>query len=238
MEIPKLQVKPRELKGRKNYILRNESQVPGVVYGAGIDSMNIAVDHNTLVKLFRTAGESTLIEMQVEGGKAVNVLIQDIQRDPLRDDIIHADFRAVDMNKLIEAEVKLKFVGEAPAVKALGGTLVRPMESLLIKALPKDLISVLEIDLSKLETFDDVARVSDLAVPEGVEILEEQHRTLALVAPPRTEEEIAALDEAVETDVAGVEVEGEKKEGEEGENGEATPAEEGEKKEEESAKEK
>ncbi|MBU0646294.1 50S ribosomal protein L25 [Patescibacteria group bacterium] len=216
MEMPKLQATTRELQGRKNYILRNEGRVPGVVYGAGTTPLNIAVDHNTLAKLFRTAGESTLVEMQIEGGKTLNVLIQDIQKDPLREDIIHADFRAVDMNKPIEAEVKLKFIGEAPAVKVLGGTLVRPMESLLIRALPKDLMSVIEIDLSKLVTFDDAVRVSELVLPEGVEVLEEPNSTLALVAPPRSDEEMASLDKAVEADVSAVKVEGEKKEGEEG----------------------
>ncbi|MBU1705690.1 50S ribosomal protein L25 [Patescibacteria group bacterium] len=214
--MPKLQATTRELQGRKNYILRNEGRVPGVVYGAGTTPLNIAVDHNTLAKLFRTAGESTLVEMQIEGGKTLNVLIQDIQKDPLREDIIHADFRAVDMNKPIEAEVKLKFIGEAPAVKVLGGTLVRPMESLLIRALPKDLMSVIEIDLSKLVTFDDAVRVSELVLPEGVEVLEEPNSTLALVAPPRSDEEMASLDKAVEADVSAVKVEGEKKEGEEG----------------------
>lgn len=214
--------------GRKNYLLRNEGQVPAVIYGAGTEPTNVTVDHNTLAKLFKTAGESTLVEMQIEGGKTVNVLIQDIQKDPLREEIIHADFRAVDMNKPIEAEVKLKFVGESPAVKALGGTLVRPLDTLLVKALPNALVSTLEVDLTRLATFDDVVRVSDLAVPEGVEILEEDNRTLAVVMPPRSEEEMAALDEAVETDVAAVQVEGEKKEGEEGAE---APAE-GEKKEE------
>lgn len=226
--MPKLQVKPREIMGRKNYLLRNEGQVPAVIYGAGTEPTNVTVDHNTLAKLFKTAGESTLVEMQIEGGKTVNVLIQDIQKDPLREEIIHADFRAVDMNKPIEAEVKLKFVGESPAVKALGGTLVRPLDTLLVKALPNALVSTLEVDLTRLATFDDVVRVSDLAVPEGVEILEEDNRTLAVVMPPRSEEEMAALDEAVETDVAAVQVEGEKKEGEEGAE---APAE-GEKKEE------
>lgn len=227
--MPKLQVKSREIQGRKNYTLRNEGQVPAIIYGAGLEPIKVAVDHNILAKLFQTAGESTLVEMQVEGGKTVNVLIQDLQKDPLRGEIIHADFRAVDMDKPIEAEVKLKFVGDSAAVKALGGTLVRPLESLLIKALPKDLVSVLEVDLSKLNTFDDMVRVSDLAVPKGVEILEDENRTLAVVMPPRSEEEMAALDEAVDGSVAAVEVEGEQKEGEEGAG---APAEEGEKKDE------
>ena len=213
MEILKIEAKSRTLHGRKNYILRNENQVPAVVYGFGLDkSLEISVDHNTFVKLFRTAGESTLIKLQIDEQKELDILIQDVQRNALTDDFIHIDFRSVDTNKFIEAVAKLSFVGESPAVKALGGTLVRPIENISIKALPQNLVAVIEVDLTKLKTFDDVVRISDLDLPEGVEIMEDNHRTIAVVSAPRSQEEMDALDKVEENVVADVAVEGEKTE--------------------------
>jgi large subunit ribosomal protein L25 len=216
MEMKTLQAAARTLRGRKTYKLRVEEQIPAVVYGAGIEPKSVQLDRAAFTKLYKTAGESTLIELQIEGDKPVNVLIQDIQYDPLRSEVIHADFRAVDMSKKIEADVKLHFFGDAPAVKALGGTMVHTMETVRVRALPKDLVSQLDVDVSSLATFEDAVQVKDITVPEGMEILANENQTLAIVEAPRSEEELAALDKAVEMDVTAVEkVEAKKKEDEE-----------------------
>ncbi|MFH1405512.1 MAG: 50S ribosomal protein L25 [Patescibacteria group bacterium] len=215
METKTLNAQKREQKGRKTYIIKGEGKVPAVVYGAGVEiPLNISVDRNEFVKVYEKAGESTIVELSIEGDKAVNVLIKDYQIDALRDEVIHIDFFAVDMNKPIEADVKLRFVGESIAVKGLGGTLVSPQESVLVRALPKDLVSYIDVDLSTLATFDDAVHISDIIVPEGITILEKPDLTVALVSPPRSDTEMAKLDEAVEP-VVQPEVEGEKKEGDE-----------------------
>lgn len=202
--------------GRKNYLLRNEGIIPAVVYGVGTEPLNIEIAHNPFAKLLKTAGESTIVELTVDDGKALHVLIQDTQTDPLRDEFTHADFRAVDMKKKIEAEVKLTFIGESPAVKGLGGTLVRPLDEIRVRALPGDLVSHIDVDISALLTFDDQISVKDLPVPAGVEILEDADSTVALVAAPRSEAELDELNKAVEIDVNAVEkVEKEKKEDDE-----------------------
>lgn len=223
----------RQEMGRKNWKLREVGKVPAVVYGFEIEPQNLELNRNDFVKLYNTAGESSVIDLTVGDGKTISVIIQEFQRDPITGFVTHADFRAIDMTKPIEAEVKLIFEGESMAVKSMGGTLVRAIERLPIRALPKDLISSITVDLTKLVTFDDIIRVSDLALPAGVEANEEAGRTIALIMAPRSEEEMAALDEAVEGEVEEVEVEGEDKEGEEGAE---APAE-GEKKEEEEKKE-
>lgn len=213
METLTLQAKTRTIMGRKTYQLRNEGIIPAVVYGVGTEPLNIEVDLKAFTKALKTAGESTLVELTVDGAKALHVLIQDAQTDPLRDEFTHADFRAVDMNKKIEAEVKLAFIGESPAVKGLGGTLVRPIDEIRVRALPKDLVSHIDVDISSLATFEDQILVKDLPVPSGVEILEDENAAVALVAAPRSEEELAELSKAVEIDVNAVEkVEKEKKE--------------------------
>lgn len=208
----------REEKGRKTDHLRAEGQIPAVVYGFEIEPTSITLDRNVMEKLYQDAGESTVLALDV-AGTSHEVLIQDIQRDPLTGFITHADFRKVDMNKKVEAVISLTIVGEAAAVKELGGTLIQNLDEVEVLSLPSALVREIEVDISALKTFDDVVRVKDLNVPEGIEILTDENRSIALTQAPRTEAEMAALDEAVEVDVDSVEVTSEKKE--EGEAAEA-----------------
>jgi large subunit ribosomal protein L25 len=115
---------------------------------------------------------------------------------------------------------------EAPAVKELGGTLMKPLVTLAVKCLPKDLVNTIDVDLSTLHTFDDVIRVSDLVLPPGITALEESDTTIAKVAPPLTEEEIKAMDEATAPSVADIEISVEKGKKEEAPEGEEAAAEE------------
>jgi len=201
----------RDIAGRKTDILREQGQVPAVMYGFETEPTNITLDRNALEKLYGQAGESTVIDLAVEGADH-NVLIQDIQRDALTGFIIHADFRRIDMNKKVETSVLLRLVGETPAVKELGGTLLQNLDELEIEALPTALVREIEVDISALATFDDVIRVKDLTIPKGIEVHTDPERTVALVQRPRTEEEMEALDEVVESDVEAVEVSSEKPE--------------------------
>lgn len=211
-----LEAKIRQEKNRALDQLRAEGWIPSVVYGAPDEPQVISVPTRAFAKLFAQAGESSLIALTLDG-KEVNVLVQDIQRDPLTDEMIHADFRRVDMTKPIVAEVKLQMIGVAPAVKELGGTLVHPKNAVDIRALPSNLVSHLDVDLAFLKTFEDIFRVRDLVLPPGIEVVDDAETVLALVEAPRTEEEMKALDAQVDIDVSKVEVAGKKKEDEEGE---------------------
>ncbi len=213
----------RTLKGRKTSILRAQDQVPCIVYGVGTQPVSIAVDRNSFLKTYKQAGESTVVELTVDQKEPMHVLIQDYQTDPILNNVTHIDFRVIDMNKEIETDVELEIVGEAPAVKALGGTLVVSRDYVTVRCLPKHLIRTLKVDISKLATFDDGINISDLEVPEGITIVDEPGLSIAIVEEPRSEAELAALDTAVEGDVSTVEVAGKKpdEEGEEGKEGEA-----------------
>ncbi len=210
----------RETFGRKTHTLRTEGRIPAVLYGFEVEPQNITLDRNELERLYREAGESTVVTLSVDSAEH-NVLIQEIQRDPVSDLIIHADFRRIDMSQKVEASILLTLAGEAPAVKELGGVIMRTLEEVDVLALPSALVRELEVDISALATFDDVIRVKDLTAPAGIEILTEVETAVASVQPPRTQEEMDALDEAVVEDVDAVEVEGETKEGEEEAEGEA-----------------
>lgn len=197
--------------GRKTNSLRAEGKMPAVVYGFEIEPTNITVDRNEMERIYRQAGESTILNVNIDG-KEHSVLIQDIQRDPLTGFFTHADFRKIDMSQKVEATIELTVVGEAPAVKELGGTLIQNLDEVEVEALPSALVRSMDVDVSVLKTFDDIIRVKDIVVPAGIEVLTDGDRSVAFVQPPRSEAEMAALDEAVEENVDNVEVTTEKKE--------------------------
>lgn len=194
----------RALTGRKTNRLRETGLVPAIVYGAETDPVSITINRNEFAKIHEAAGESSIVELAIDENKSLHVLIHDFQIDPLRDEISHVDFRSVNMNKEIEAEVELDFTGEAPAVKALGGTLVVSCDKVKVRSLPKFLVRSIHVDVSTLATFEDVIRVSDLIVPEGLTILEASELSIVGVEAPRTDAELQALNEAVEEDIAAV----------------------------------
>jgi large subunit ribosomal protein L25 len=213
-----LEATTRTEKGRKNYLLRAAGAVPAIVYGVGTDPQTLTVDRNQFVKMYKEAGESSIVELKIDGNNPLHVLIQDYQIDPLRNEVTHIDFRSIDMNKEIETEVELEFIGESAAVKALGGTFIPSLESVEIRALPSKLVRSIKVDISALATFEDSIRVSDLQVPEGVTVLSNAGLSVASVEPPRSEAEMKALDEAVEMDVSAVEMAEKKEKPEEGED--------------------
>ena len=204
METLTLKTISRRSDTSKNHLLREEGLIPAIVYGEKRDPEMITISRNDFFSTFRQAGESTLVYLEKEGSEPEAVLIQDYQVDPLYNKVIHADFRRVNLHKPIIAEVQLQFVGESLAVRQLGGILIHVRDVVEVKALPMKLVKTLEVDLSLLKTFDDSIRLSDIPLPEGIEIIEDLSITVATVAPPRTDEELKGLDNAVEVDVTAI----------------------------------
>ena len=200
----------RSTVGRKNYTIRNDGQVPAVVYGFGITPTIVAVDRVAFDKAYTKAGASTVLDLDL-GGTVHPVLISEVQRNPLNDFAIHVDFRRVDLSKKIEAKIPLKLIGISSAVKDAGGTLVQSLEDIEVLCLPNALVHDITVDISALKTFEDVIRVSDITIPAGIEVKTSMDAAVASVQPPRSEEEMAALNAAVEGDVSKVEVTTEKK---------------------------
>ncbi len=217
---------PRDSK-KKAKELRRAGQVPGVVYGPKTKNISIECKYQELHKAYVAAGESTIVELSVEG-KNIPVLIHELHFDPMTGDYEHIDFFALDMTKEVTTNVPIRTVGEAPGVKELGGILVKNKDHVTVKCLPKDLPHDIEVDLSKLVNFYDAVTVGSLSIPKGVKILDEAEEILVSIAPPRKEEE--------ETPVVAAVAEGEVAAGEAaageaaGAEGEAKKKEEGEKK--------
>lgn len=222
MQTIQLSAQTRTKVGRAVRQLRAEDIIPAVMYGHEIETVNIAIPRKTLQQAYEKAGESTLVDLQIDTQAPVKVIIHDVQRDGLSNRITHVDFYKVNMKEKITAEVPLVFVGEAPAVKSLGGVLLKNLTKVEVESLPGDLPHEINVDISKLATFEDKITVADLQLPNGVTVQAEATEAVALVEPPRSEEELKALEGEVKADVSAVEVLTEKKE--EGTEGEAAPA--------------
>ena len=200
-----LPVQERAQAAKDLYASRKQGLIPAVMYGHDVLPQMFWVQYLGFSKLYDQAGESSIIEITPPKGKAVSVIINDVQLDPLSNRFTHIDFFQVRMDEKLEAHIPLEFVGEAPAVREMGGILVKPVEEILVSCLPKDLPHSFVVDVSVLRTFENHIQIKDMKIPAGVVVLTEMDTTIALVEAPRTEAEMAALDEKVEADVTKVE---------------------------------
>jgi large subunit ribosomal protein L25 len=208
MERVKLVVHPREEVGSRNVRrLRKEGLVPGVLYGAGKEARPLSVDEKSLREAFGTSsGLHAVVDITFEGQKTAHVaVLKEYQVDHVRSVVTHVDFHEVKLTDPIEADVAVVLEGTPAGVK-LGGILEVLTREVTLKALPTEIPDHISFDVSALEV-GDVAHVSDLAIPEGVQILDDLDETLCTVQMPRAVVEPG--------------------EGEEGEEGELAPAEEG-----------
>jgi large subunit ribosomal protein L25 len=217
-----LSVKVRDVEKDKLGPLRLSGMVPACLYGAGQENLNLSLNKNDFVRLFKTAGSNTIVEMDVEGVGKENVLIYDVSYEPVSDEVEHVDFIRVRMDEKITTKIPLEFVGQSKAVKELAGIFNANIDEVEVTCLPGKLPKVIEVNIDKLNTFDDAINIKDLVVPDGVVIENEADGVVASVLPPRSEEELAALNEDVTENVEAVEVEekGKKEEEEEVEGGE------------------
>lgn len=186
-----LQVKKRDTKTEKAKNILKKGFVPGVVYGPKMESLPIFVGYKKFSDTYEEAGETTLIALDGgEEGKDPEdnaVLIRDIQRNPVSGKFIHVDFYQLPMDQKIEIAVPVENINEAPAVKEQGGVLVQNLHEINIKALPKDLIHEITVDLSLLENIDDVISVKDLIISDKVEILADSEEVVFMVEAPQEE---------------------------------------------------
>ena len=187
----------RDSFGKKNAELRKNGKIPAVIYGNNKENAAVTLDAKEFTKAFASAGHSAIVELKLDEGAGENVLIQDIDMDPVRNEISHADFYRVNMNKTIRTEVPLHFIGESPAVFQQEGSLFKNIEEVEVETLPANLPPHIEIDISVLDDFSKSIHISDIKAPKGVEILEDAEQLICKVDPPRSEEEMAALDEEI-----------------------------------------
>ncbi|MBP6889151.1 MAG: 50S ribosomal protein L25 [Candidatus Moranbacteria bacterium] len=199
-----LSVLPREAAGKNLNSSRKSGLIPAVLYGRGISPKMFWVNIIEFGKVLHVTGESTIFSLVAGKSAALNVLVHDVQLDPISNRVSHVDFYQVDMDEELETDIPLEFIGEAPAVRELGGILVKTLESIGVRCLPKNLPHSIAVDISTLVTFDDQIKVSDLALGETIEIMTDVDTVLALVEAPRTDADMAALEVKAEMDVTKV----------------------------------
>jgi len=174
-----------------------------------VENTLISVPSILFTKILKVAGESSTIVLEIAGDKEtdkptkVDVLIHDLQVDPLKGFPVHVDFLAIDMNKAIEVSIPLEFVGLAKAEKDGLGALVKALHEIEIEALPKDLPHSITVDVTGLATLEDQIHAKDLILPKGVTLITDGDEVVALVTAAKEEvEEVAAP-----VDLASIEVE-------------------------------
>lgn len=172
-------------KGRLNQ-MRNEGNLPGVVYGAGIGSLPIIVSKKELTNILGSYGLSAIINLRING-RSVQAMVKEIQRHPLTGGYWHVDFSEISMDKKIRTELLVHFSGEPAGVKD-GGVIQYGDTTVEIECLPKDLPERFTLDISNMKIGDKLT-VADLTPPEGVKILSEPEQVLITVIPPALEKE-------------------------------------------------
>lgn len=213
-----IKAKIRKDLGKKTKALRKKGILPAVLYGPKIKNQSLEVDAKEFEKVYKEAGENSLVSLELDKEK-YSVLIHNPQRESLTLTFVHVDFYQPSLEEKIEAAIPLVLQGESLAVKDLGGTLIKNISEIRVKALPLNLPKEITVDISSLNTFENHILIKDLRVGQGVEILNGPDEiAVSVAAPEKVEEELA---KPVEEKVEEVKVvEKEKKEVEEAE----TPA--------------
>ena len=211
---PTLAAEHREITGKAVHRLRKAGQLPAVVYGPGEGSANVTIDAHDFDLLRKHTGPNTLVDLSIDGKKALPVLINSVQVHPVHRRPLHADLFLVKMTEELTVDVPLVPIGESLAITQLGGTLLHPTETVRVRALPDHLPQSIEYSIESLVDFDGALHVSDLTVPGDVTLLTDGEEIIAKVQAPRVEvEEVPVVAEGEE---------GAEGEGAEGEAGSAS----------------
>ncbi len=171
---------------------RAAGRVPGVVYGRGMEPIVISVDRREFVTaLLSDSGLNTLLDLEIDGSTTL-ALTKELQRDPVRGTLLHADFIKVDRSVEVEVEVPVHIVGEAPGARE-GGVLEHPLFTVHVRSLPGDVPEAIEADVSQLN-MGDILRVSDLAADRAFTILDDPDTVVASIVAPISEEALASME--------------------------------------------
>jgi large subunit ribosomal protein L25 len=198
-----LNVEPRTETGSKTKHVRSRGYIPAVVYGQGQEAQAIQFPQSDLMHLLRDGGGSQLIELRGLGQDSTHVVMREVQRHPFKRNILHVDFYEVQMGVAVRTEAAIHYEGESPAIKA-GAVLMHNFERIEIECLPRDIPEAFVVDLALLQSEDDVIRIADLAIPEGVTILNaEPDDIVASVTVPRKLAEGEATEEDEFAEEAG-----------------------------------
>lgn len=174
MSRERLDVQSRTVYGKKTNQLRRSGVLPANIYGAGIESVAIQLDYQTFNQIMKSAGETDLIDIYIDGESAARpVLIYDMHVHPLTTQPIHVDFFQVNLKEKVEVTIPVELMGEAPAVAEKRGEMLQTIDEVTIEVLPADIPESLVLDITSLKNVGDSLTYNDLKVPAGVELIVE-----------------------------------------------------------------
>ncbi len=204
----KMAATTREMIGKTHRRL-GDTKLAGVVYGTAHKSQSVEVERHEFEQVISHEGNiaSKLIDLTIDGGKVVHVIVKSLQRDALKGSVMHVDFWAVNMRQKVTTTVPVHFEGDAPGLKT-GGVFMHNVQHINVEALPDELPEFLLADISMLEVGDNI-HVRDLVAPKGVTILDHEDEIVASVVAPAKEEEAEVSEEAAEPALVGETPEGE-----------------------------
>lgn len=208
-----IEAEAREIIGKQTNQLRREGWIPGVIYGRKTQK-SVQMEQKALRRALRTVGTTQLADLSI-GGKSHTVIVREIQQHPTRGDLIHVDFLEVDMKVKLRSAAELVSVGEAAPEDEGLGVVTMMLREVEIESLPDDLVAHIEVDMSAIATPDDVIYVSDLKVPDGVEIMTDPEMVVARFTYAAAEEEEEDIEEEDETEDVEVIARGKRDEEEE-----------------------
>ena len=199
-----LNLQPRDTLGKKVKRLRAADIIPVHLYGAGIASRSLQCGAPDLTKLMAQASGNIPISITVEGEQEEYLaFVREVQREPIRGNLLHVDFLRAEATRRVSAEVPLLLVGDSLAARQVSGTVVQQLRSLTVEALPLEMPQNFEVDLSVLTEPNAIIRAGDIPLPPGATLLSDADGVVARIEVARAEEarpeEIA--DEAVSTEV-------------------------------------
>lgn len=183
-----LTLEPRSITGKKVKTLRREGMVPASICGKGVATETFQLDAKTFGLVYRQAGRTRLIDLQLPSGTR-SAFVRQVQIHPVSRQFLHVDFRIVDLRVEITADVPVVAVGTNELVERGDGVLTISLPTVHIKALPTDIPQNIEVDVSKIHDFNTVLHVRDLDLGDKVQILTSPDEALATITPSRMEVE-------------------------------------------------
>ena len=186
-----IELNPRELMGKKAGRLRRAGIVPVHLYGPGMEPRALQCNASQLIRVLATAGGATPIHVTIQGEPGNHLAFaREIQWDPKRDDLLHVDLLAADISRPVTAQVPIVLIGESAGARTVSGTVMHQLRTVDIQALPLEMPSEIELDISVMEEPDSVIRVSDLPIPENATLLSDVEDLVVRIELPRVEVEV------------------------------------------------
>jgi large subunit ribosomal protein L25 len=191
-ELAELEIQRRQVLGKATRRLRRQGMIPGNIFGHKEAPLAIQIDATTFERFRRHHRAGSLVALRIPGESfSETALIHGIQRDPRSGKIVHLDFYRVSQEEEVEVKVPLHIVGESPAVKTSGGTLLRLVDALEVACRASDIPEAIEVDAALLSDVDQILHAGEVPLPPNVRLLSDPHEPIIKIETPMAEAEEA-----------------------------------------------